>query len=335
MMLSKQLPSSEFLQALTRRELLRVGAISLLAPFVSVLVRADSTPLRPAPAKTVILLWMDGGLSHLDTFDPKPHADRAIRGPFSAIATNRDGIQISDGLPRLALHADKFAILRGVSHGEGGHERAARLMQTGFPLTSDLASPDFGSLLLEAQAAAPIAAKLKLAPTRVERRSEAQYGDSAFGRACLAARRKAEQGCPYVCVPLTGWDLHTDCFPRLQNDLLPALDAGFSALLSDLAQRGLLESTLVVCMSEFGRSPFINANQKPGRDHWPAAMSVVLAGGGIAGGQVLGATDALGRTPLETAIRPQDILATIFHRAGVPIPCDLENSGRILRELCG
>ena len=333
-MLSQLLPSFNSLQALTRRELLRVGAVSLLAPFVSGAVRADSAPLRFAPAKTVILLWMDGGLSHLDTFDPKHRADCAIRGPFGAVATNEDEVQISDGLPRLARQADKFAILRGVSHGEGGHERAACLMRTGFPLTSNSTIPDFGSLLLEAQTAAPFTANSKPARTRVERESEARYGASAFGRACLAARRKAEQGVPFICVPMSGWDLHSDCFSRLQNYLLPTLDTGFSALLLDLAQRGLLESTLVICMGEFGRSPVINANQKPGRDHWPAAMSVVLAGGGVAGGQILGATDALGLMPLETAIRPQDVLATILHLAGVPIPCDLENSGRILRELC-
>ena len=128
--------------------------------------------------------------------------------------------------------------------------------------------------------------------------------------------------------------MHHDHFPRLKNDLLPALNAGLFALLTDLRERGLLESTLVVCMGEFGRAPRINANRLPGRDHWPAAASVLLAGGGIRGGQVFGATDSEGMAPLEFAISPQDILATIYHLMGISAPSASENGGQVLHEIC-
>ncbi len=315
--------------------MLRVGAVSLLLP--SCLPQAFAAP-RPLPtAKTVILLWMDGGMSHLDTFDPKPEAEHALRGPFGAMATSADGIRICDRLPRLARHADQCAILRGVAHNEGGHERAAHLVLTGRPLASTQNVPDFGKILQQfrtnshdfAPVSSPPAAR-----TAAERQSEAAYGNTNFGRACLAARRGAEAGVPFVRATLTGWDVHEDCFPRLQNAMLPILDTAFSALLDDLRQRELLESTLVVCMGEFGRSPRLNANRLPGRDHWPAAMSVVLAGGGIAGGQVLGATDRDEMAPLESALHPQDVLATIYHLAGVSVPDANRVDGRVLHEIC-
>ena len=340
MMLSQKSLSSEFSLALTRREVLRVGAASLILPcFNSFAPTASAvTPVSSAfsSAKTVILLWMDGGLPHLDTFDPKSCADSAIRGPFGAVKTRADGIQISDRLPRLASCADSFIILRGISHGEGGHERAAHLVLTGYPLISTEISYHFGAVLAQNRGAAPPV--FSFAPPRavIERQSEINYGDTAFGRACLAARRQAEIGVPFVQVSLANWDLHQHHFSRLQYELLPALDAGLSALLIDLRQRGLLESTLVVCMGEFGRSPRINANRFPGRDHWPAAACVLLAGGGIRGGQILGATDSEGMAPLESSLSPQDVLATIYHLAGISAPSvsiSIE-AGRVLHEIC-
>ena len=290
MMLSQQPHLSNLALALTRRNFLRVGAASVFASSLPDTVRAAT--LRPASAKRVIFLWIEGGMSHLDTFDPKPDSPASVRGPFGVIDTAVSGIQISEGLPRLAECADDFAILRGVSHGEGGHERATHLMQSGSLPASSGALPDFGS-------------------------------------------RLAAAGVPFVRRTLTGWDLHRDAFPRLRHRLLPALDAELFGLLTNLRRRGLLETTLVICMGEFGRAPVINANLLPGRDHWPAAMAVILAGGGVRGGQVLGATDALGMTPLKFALRPQDILATIYHLTGVASPGGVASSGRILREICG
>lgn len=319
---------------LSRREALRVGAVSLFLPSLITSPRASAAPLAFPSVKTVIFLWMSGGLSHVDTFDPKPGADRTIRGPFDAIRTNADGLQISDRLPRLARHAASYAILRGVSHGEGGHERAAHLVLTGHSPASTQIFPNFGAVLSQADASISLLSSSRPKQTAAERKSEENYGDTAFGRACLTARREAEQGVPFIQVPLMGWDLHSDHFSRLQNDLLPALDAGVSAMLGDLEARGLLESTLVVCMGEFGRSPRTNGNRLPGRDHWPAAASVLLAGGGIRGGQVFGATDGDGMAPLEFAIHPQDILATIYHLAGISALPAFSEPGRVLREIC-
>ena len=335
-MMSPQEPLfPEFSLPLSRREALGVGAASLLWPCL-----APASPALPAlaplpAAKTVILLWMDGGMPHLDTFDPKPRAAYAIRGPFGAIRTNAGDLQISDRLPRLVCCADDFAILRGVSHGEGGHERAAHLVLTGLLPASNETFPDFGAVLTQnRRAPAALLPQPKPPRTFAEHQSVTAYGDTAFGQACLAARQKAEAGVPFVRVALTGWDLHTAHFPRLRNDLLPALDAGLSALLTDLRQRGLLDSTLVVCMGEFGRSPRINSNRLPGRDHWPAAASVLLAGGGIRGGQTFGATDSDGTAPLEFAISSQEVLATIYHLAGILTPPAIGGTGRVLRQIC-
>ena len=332
---------------LTRREAL-CGGLSLLGFPGAAPKRADACASSFGAAKTVVLLWMDGGLPHLDTFDPKPGADRGLRGPFGSARTCADGVEICDQLPELARHAEKFAILRGVSHGEGGHERARHLMQTGCLPTSARTFPDFGALLTQHRAGRPSACPpvfSKGAKTAAEQRLEAAYGASDFGQACLLARRGAEAGLPFVSACLPGWDTHENHFPRLQNSLLPDLDRAFSALLGDLSERGLLASTLVVCMGEFGRSPAINANRLPGRDHWPAALSVVLAGSGVCGGQALGATDAQGMAPLRSAILPGDLIATICHLAGIPSQFQIDTSdglpshpaakGRLLREIFG
>ncbi len=134
------------------------------------------------------------------------------------------------------------------------------------------------------------------------------YGDTDFGRGCLAARRLVERGVKFVEVLLDGWDTHQDNFGRTRT-LMGALDPAFSGLLGDLKARGLLGSTLVACMGEFGRTPAINARE--GRDHWPQAWSAVLAGGGIRGGQVHGATDEDGAKVAGAPTHVPDLLATM------------------------
>jgi uncharacterized protein (DUF1501 family) len=134
------------------------------------------------------------------------------------------------------------------------------------------------------------------------------YGKDAFGTACLAARRLVEAGVSFVEVPFGGWDTHGQNFEKLRK-LLPSVDRAMSALIRDLADRGLLDSTLVVWMGEFGRTPKVN--NKAGRDHYAKAWSTVLAGGGVPGGQVVGRTDKLGAAVEERPIRPNDFLATV------------------------
>jgi uncharacterized protein (DUF1501 family) len=114
---------------------------------------------------------------------------------------------------------------------------------------------------------------------------------------------------------LTNWDSHEDNAERLKNDLLPPADRGFAALIEDLSERGLLESTLVVALGEFGRSPLLN--KRGGRDHWPDCFSVVLAGGGVQGGAVYGSSDKLAAYPLTNPVTPGDLAATMFSRFGL------------------
>ncbi len=159
--------------------------------------------------------------------------------------------------------------------------------------------------------------------------SREQYGNSQFGQGCLLARRLVERGVPFVEVSLGGWDTHDDNFRQVQN-LCGVLDRGWSALMQDLVERGLLDSTLVVWMGEFGRTPAINPRQ--GRDHFPKAWSTVLAGGAIRGGQVIGRTSADGATVEERPVSTSDLLATICIALGIdPEKQNMSNVDRPIR----
>ncbi|HUG19851.1 MAG TPA: DUF1501 domain-containing protein [Planctomycetaceae bacterium] len=149
--------------------------------------------------------------------------------------------------------------------------------------------------------------------------TQAAYGapTNRFGQGCLLARRLVEQGVPFVEVDLGGWDLHNDVFNTLRDQRLPQLDQGMSALVADLKQRGMLEHTVIVWMGEFGRTPRINANV--GRDHWAASWSTVIGGGGLKGGQVLGATDKDGIGIEGTSYTPGNIWASAAHALGIPL----------------
>ncbi len=148
-----------------------------------------------------------------------------------------------------------------------------------------------------------------------------RYGATAFGQGLLLARRLVEAGVALVTVNWARddafWDTHANNFKSLKNDLLPPFDLGFSALIEDLDQRGLLDETLVVCLGEFGRTPKING--QAGRDHWAACNSVVLAGGGIRGGRVYGASDRQAAYPVTPPVSPGDLSATIYHLLGIDI----------------
>lgn len=145
-----------------------------------------------------------------------------------------------------------------------------------------------------------------------------KYGRTTLGQSALLSRRLVEAGCRFVGVDSSGWDTHFSCFPSLEKDLIPQADTAFSTLVSDLHDRGMLDSTLVVMMGEMGRTPRIN--EKAGRDHWSAAQSVLFAGGGIKPGQVIGATDKTASAPTADPVSIADLLRTVFHLMG--IDCD-------------
>ena len=145
----------------------------------------------------------------------------------------------------------------------------------------------------------------------------AAYGPTSLGQSSLLARRLVEAGCRFVGVDHGSWDTHFSCFPSLEKDLIPHADMAFSALVSDLQDRGMLDSTLVVMMGEMGRTPRIH--EKAGRDHWSQAQSVLFAGGGIKPGQVIGATDRLGGEPTERPVHFGEVFATLYHWLGLDI----------------
>jgi uncharacterized protein (DUF1501 family) len=168
----------------------------------------------------------------------------------------------------------------------------------------------------------------------------ARYGDNNFGRGCLMARRLVEVGVPFVEVNSGGWDLHQGCFTSLRNKL-PELDKAFAALIADLQQRGLLDSTVVLCMGEFGRTPRINGNA--GRDHFARAWSVAIGGAAIQGGRAIGKTNADGTSVETTPYSSEDLMATVCHALGISLetkyttpsgrPMKIANGGKVVQEL--
>jgi uncharacterized protein (DUF1501 family) len=150
------------------------------------------------------------------------------------------------------------------------------------------------------------------------------YGMTLFGQSCLTARRLVEAGSKFVSVfwdeyglAGSGWDTHWDHYPRMRNELLPGLDRAWAGLIADLDARGLLDETLVLCVSEHGRTPKIQNVKGGGRDHWSQAYSCLFAGGGVARGRIVGRTDKIAGTVADRPVSPKDILATLYHLLGI------------------
>jgi hypothetical protein len=443
----------------TRRSAVKAGALGLMGGFgldrLAALNAAQPTGHRP---KSVIYIFLSGGLSQLESFDMKPDAPSDIRGEFTTIPTKTPGLHICEHLPELAKRSDKWAICRSLAHTQNEHSDGHLIMMTGrsemppgfdrnkpketdWPsiasltgalipgkgaLPSSVVLPEkmihrvgrvipgqFGGLLgrhhdpfflesskyhpgsygaypeylfdhptglvkrddlefrtfsldlpdtidfdrlndrlglrqfldnqqahLEKTAEAQgldryreMAIKLisddktKAAfdVHAVEAKTQDRYGRNAFGWSLLMARQLVEAGVRLVQVNLGNnetWDTHQAAFPNLKNFLFPPTDRAVSALLDDLEDRGMLDDTLVVMASEFGRTPKVSTLrgvQLPGRDHWGAVQTVWFAGGGIRGGSVLGETDKFGGHPVSDARKPEDFAATIFDALGVPL----------------
>lgn len=406
----------------SRRNFLKIGLSGLLALSLPDLLQLRALASTPAPKKrSVILLFMNGGPSHLDTFDPKPDVGPEYAGPLKAIPTNVDGVRICEALPRLAQRMDKAVLIRSMRSGENSHERAQHLLQTGYLPLASLEYPSYGAVIAKergdesvlpnyvaiggqpegagpgflSQAFAPLEVGNPaqanfglpdgsppggLSPERISRRRafldaldtfqrdndrmqamdtfynkafaimesrearaafeisrepqtlREEYGMNPFGQACLLAVRLVEAGVDFVTVTLGGWDTHENNFTQLPNRLLPMMDQAMAALFDDLQRRGLFDSTLVVWTGEFGRTPKINNNANPGRDHWGNAWSVLLAGCGIQGGRVIGRTDERGAEVVETPVTPENLAATIYDKVGIDYKKYYETpSGRPIR----
>lgn len=408
----------------TRRELLQVGGLGVLGLTLADCWRDRELQAKPASASgsrrrepSCIFIFLSGGPSHLETFDPKPSAPINIRGPYGTISTNVPGIQISELLPMTAQHLDKCAIIRSMTSKDGGHSGSfmlsggnkfaasygAVLMKLkgqslsamppfvhvgpgGYlPGAGTLGAP-FNPILVAdpsgKQAPLPqFALSADVESTRFHRRRELLnavdqarsawqttsvvekmdtnyqraidlltsdqvraafdltkekeelrncYGGSTFGQSCLLARRLVEAGTRFVQVnwysepAWLGWDVHGADLPgivRMETPLCPRLDQGLTALLDDLHQRGLLASTLVVITGEFGRTPQIN--KYGGRDHWPQCFSVLLAGGGVPGGAVVGASDNYGGYPINRPVTVPELAATLYRLLGINTNTDV------------
>jgi uncharacterized protein (DUF1501 family) len=176
---------------------------------------------------------------------------------------------------------------------------------------------------------------------REKEATRAAYGMTSAGQCCLLARRLVEAGCRFVTIENGHWDTHRDNSRSLRDLLVPGLDRALSTLLSDLQDRGLLDNTLVVLSTEFGRTPRINS--MAGRDHWPNAFSIVLAGGGVRGGRVIGSTDKIGGSVADRPVTPGDMAATVLKTLGIdpntivhtPLgrPVELAGGGKPVTEL--
>jgi hypothetical protein len=413
-------------EGVTRRDFIRVGALGAFGLTLPTVLGAEAQAAAAGSSSkdvNVILIWLDGGPSHIDMFDPKPEAPAEIRGEFGAIETNVKGIRISDQLPNLAKQADKYSILRitssDSSHGTGNH-----YFLTGWKFTPAITHPSYGAVyarekgfrngmppyaivggvgqytgggylgavynpfnvggdpnsdsfsvkdvappggvnmdrvsrrrsVLEAvdqfqrnaelaqrgvQAVnqfysqafdlvtSPVAKKafnLKEEDPKLRER----YGRNSFGQGCLLARRLIEAGTRFVHIQKNGWDTHTSNFDTLRKSRLPELDQGYSALLQDLADRGMLSNTIVICTGEFGRTPKVNSSA--GRDHWGPASFATIGGGPIKMGMAVGETDAIAEYPADRPVKVEDMAVTLWKALGVNSEKMIEsNDGRPVR----
>ena len=409
----------------------------------------NAPPKAPLPvkAKSVIQIFLWGGMSHNDTWDPKPDSGPEYMGEFNkVIDTNVPGIQLNAIFPELAKQADKYSLIRSMTHGINGHETAAYLMQTGHTRGERLAYPSVGAVfalfkspqykglippyvvltkaqgrfseegflgpllkpfatggdpnaqrfevegvvargitddrqksrrelldkmntmgremvanptLRSAEEAKEAAYELILGQgkevfdlAKEDKELRDRYGRHTFGQDCLAARRLVQAGVPYVTINYPGgWDTHKNHFQTMRRQV-PQLDQGLAMLLQDLSDQGLLDSTLVWCCGEFGRGPKVDY-QPPwngGRTHYGKVFSVLVAGGGFKGGQVVGSSDAKGENVKDRPVYPVDLLGSIYQLAGIdpngklphplgleahvlPPPSDKVKSGGLLTEI--
>ena len=452
-------------QGCSRRSAIQAGTIGLLGLGLNHLTalrawsagsqRGAASP--PVKAKSVIYIFLSGGLAQHESFDMKPDASAEIRGEFSPIRTRTPGLHICEHLPELAKRSEKWALVRSLTHGHNDHSAGHHVMLTGkselppgfdpnrprptdWPSMASLANQllprrnnlppaivlpeklvhntgrvipgQFGGVLgnardpwflemspyhpqhygafpeylfhhetgkvrdsqLSFQAphlSLPEGLVMDRVLNRIALREELErqgrlygalagdvsfdryreaaisllsngkvheafslsktdpkwldrYGRNSFGWSLLMARQLVEVGVGLVQVNLGNnetWDTHQSAFPSLKDYLLPPTDRAVSALLDDLESRGLLSETLIVMAGEFGRTPKISTlpgAKFPGRDHWGASQSVFLAGGGIRGGAVVGATDSIGAFPIEAPQKPENLAATIYQALGLP-----------------
>ncbi len=434
----------ELSNGFSRRSFLRVGSLGLGGLTLPTLLRMQAAAAaqgEQVKKKSVILVWLAGGPSHLDMYDLKPQAPAEFRGEFRPMATNVSGIEICEHLPLQAKIMDKLAIVRSAFHTNAGHGMGSQWMLTGYQPTievNDNIYPSVGSVVARLQGAnqpglpayvnLPRALGLGKAAylgasynpfspesdpnsdgfqvrnlklpgrvdgSRLDRRGRLlgqldqirrdidlngdiegldtfyrdalqmvtndkaiqafdikqendklrdEYGRNDLGQSCLLARRLVEAGVSFVAIQAGGgWDTHGDNFKQLKDNLLPKYDRAIATLVQDLYNRGRQDDVLVMSFGEFGRTPRINAGA--GRDHWPGAMSILFAGGGLKMGQVVGSTNDKAEYPTSKAASVGCVLSTMYHALGIDYkhvfydhahrPLPVLNEGKPIEELVG
>ncbi len=288
-----------------RRQFLQTGAACTAMMALNPLCKSHSVSegAETSPkARSAIFINLNGGPSQLDSFDPKPDAPREFRGEFAAIQTSLPGIIVSEHLPLLAANLKRFALLRGISHSLGSHSQAAQYVNP----SSRLALLPESVRNQDAQHRESETDNRRVTPG-----FSRQFGTSEFGISCLKAVMLVESGVRFVTLNQNGWDTHRDNWNILKTRQLPVLDQALSGLVNGLAQRGLLDSTIVCVAGEFGRTPKIVAH-RAGRDHYPGNLFMLLAGGGVRGGQVIGESNGKGFGPVNDSFCPADVACSIF-----------------------
>lgn len=425
---------------LSRRNFLTVGAVGGLGLSLgdffrmrSLMADQKNYDFIPAKAESVIHIFLPGGMAHQETFDPKPYSPLEYRGEMGVTKT-KTGELFGEVLPKLAAIADKFTVIRSMTHGEAAHERGTHNMFTGYKPSPALIYPSFGSVIsheygprnnlppyicipnrpnefagsgylsssygpfslgsdpanngfkvqdldlpggvdgerfarrrqaLEAvnenfagkhtadvvgamdtfyeRAYSLISSEKARAAFNIEAEEAAirdRYGRNQAGQRLLLARRLVEAGARFVTLTYGGWDMHTQITQSFKNTM-PPLDQALAVLIEDLDQRGLLDTTLVMVSSEFGRTPKINNDA--GRDHWPKVFSTLLAGGGIKRGLVYGSSDPTASEPELDAVTPADLATTMYHLLGIVAdkelmapgdrPIEIVDGGRVVKEI--
>jgi len=425
----------------SRRSFLAAGAVAglglNLADFFALeAAAANAGGTLPVKAKSVIHIFLRGGMASQETWDPKPLAPIEYRGELSAINTKVPGLQFSQLLGRTAGIADKLTVVRSLTHGEAAHERGEHNMLTGYRPSPALEYPSFGSVVsheygprknlppyicipnletprggagylssafspfslgsdpargdfkvrdlnlpgnVDAGRQARRLAALETANAQFANSANSdavgamdafyeravnlidspqareafdlnkepakirdRYGRHQAGQRMLLARRLVEAGSRFVTLGYSGWDHHQQITSQMRR-ILPPFDQAFSTLISDLEERGLLDETLVLVSSEFGRTPKING--EGGRDHWSKVFSVVLAGGGVRRGAVVGSSGPTSNEPDDTPVSPEDLAATLYHQLGIQPekeliapgarPIEIVKGGQVRSEIVG
>jgi hypothetical protein len=434
------LPCGDLPRHFSRREFMHVGLIGGLGLSLPEFLRMKAHGAqkfyesKEGVAKSIIHIYLPGGMAHQESWDPKPYAPLEYRGPLKSIPTKIPGERFSEYFKESAKIADKITVCRSMSHGEAAHERGTHNMFTGYKPSPALSYPSLGSVIshefgarknlppyvcipkvpnefagsgylsssygpfglggdpaadnfsvrdlalpggiaedrflkrrsmldtvddhfrrleksdaLDAMdkfyqdAYSLISSKEAREAFDIKKEEEKvreQYGRNAAGQRMLLARRLVEAGVRFVSLTYGGWDNHANIKTSFERQG-PELDKAFATLISDLDQRGLLDSTLVMMSSEFGRTPKINKTD--GRDHWPRVFSVVLAGGGITRGQIYGASDAFATAPEENPLSVEDLATTVYDRLGIVAdkelmapgdrPIEIVDGGKVVKDL--